>query len=73
MALNEGNPVSHKYEVGDSVIWINDYGVNLGKRTIVSKENFYGRPAYQIEPYDTPWCPVLEKNLHEIKPSTATP
>ena len=67
MASNEENLVNHKYEVGDSVIWINDYGVNLGKRTIVSKENFYGRPAYQIEPYDTPWCPVLEKNLHEIK------
>lgn len=66
MALNEVNQVEHKYEIGDSVIWINDNGVNLGKRTITSKENFHGRPAYHIEPHDTPWCPVLEKNLHKI-------
>jgi hypothetical protein len=72
MASNEVNQVEHKYEIGDSVVWINDYGVNLGKRTITSKENFHGRPAYQIEPYDTPWCPVLEKNLHGIAVSCLT-
>lgn len=53
-----------KYKVGDRVIWTNDYGVNWGVRTIkevLEPDKWSNR--YHIDPTDTPWMYVREKNL----------
>ncbi len=62
--------IEHKYEIGDTVLWINDYGVNLGKRTIIKQVELTGTPSYMIEPHDAHWCSVREENLHKITNAT---
>lgn len=58
--------INHKYNVGDTVIWINDYGVHLGKRVIISKSIRTNKPTYYIAPNDAPWYDVEECNLHKF-------
>lgn len=56
-----------KYQIGDTVICINDNGVNLGVKKIIGRQlTGYGSPAYYIEPTDTPWYRVPESNLKEV-------
>lgn len=55
--------VTHKYAIGESVIWVNEYGVYLGKRTIAGLETRTGRPCYYITPHDAPWFAVAESSL----------
>lgn len=60
-----------KYQVGQTVEYTNDYGVKWGKKKIVAivenltyDESGFG---YKIEPTDTPWFAVPERNLKPIK------
>jgi hypothetical protein len=53
-----------KFKEGDSVVFINDYGVNFGKRTITKVEqNPIRGTTYYFNPTDTPWFPTHEKHL----------
>ncbi len=63
----------HKFNVGDKVVYINEFGVCWGIKTITTQERTYnshpdyahlnGRPTYQYKGMDTPWCPVHEDRL----------
>lgn len=52
-----------KFEVGDRVTLVNDYGVEFFGKTIVTVESTSYGPAYKIEPSDSPWFAVPERNL----------
>ena len=53
-----------KFKVGQEVVYTNDQGVNWGRKTIVGHEvDSFGQDRYYIEPTDTPWFPVHERNL----------
>lgn len=58
--------MKHKFKVSDQVVFTNDFGVCWGVKTITKLErgfNDYDGPRYSVEPTDTPWFPVAEKNL----------
>ena len=59
--------MEHKYSVGETVTWINAYGVNWGKVTIIKQVESTDNPSYMIEPHDAYWCPVWEEYLHPLK------
>lgn len=60
---------THKFKVGDKVIFTNIFGVCWGVKTITgltfthwsTEDN--KAPAYDITPTDTPWFPCEEKYL----------
>ncbi len=59
-----------KYKVGDSVIIINDQGVNCGKATITAVEDVLYSDmgfGYKVFPTDTPWFFIKQENLFEVK------
>ena len=64
-----------KFAPGDRVTMTNDYGAVFPRKTILSfRQTDYG-PAYFIEPTDTPWYAVPERNLslapnHQQTPRT---
>ena len=52
-----------KFATGDKVTMTNDYGLIFPGKTILEfRQTDYG-PAYLIEPTDTPWFAVPERNL----------
>ena len=53
-----------KFTVGQKVIFINDYGVNWGEKTITEHEwdDIRGN-IYQYEGTDTPWYKTPERNF----------
>ena len=53
----------HKYKIGDKVIFVNDFGVCWGVKTITGLDERSGRPTYHYEPTDTPWFSTNEENL----------
>ncbi len=56
----------NKYNIGDEVIFINDFGIDFGKRRITSvdKVSYSGSGyGYKITPTDTPWFAIKEENL----------
>lgn len=55
----------YKYEIGESVIFINDNGVNWGQRTVIGRKITCYGPAYYIQPTDTPWFAIPERNLYK--------
>lgn len=58
--------MTHKFAVGDKVIFTNEFGVCWGVKTIKSLEPGLSEndgPRYHIEPTDTPWFSTSEKNL----------
>lgn len=58
--------LAYKFAPGDTVVYTNDYGVCWGLRTVKSLDVWEdGLPRYYIEPTDSPWCSVAEKNLRE--------
>lgn len=63
---SDENPIQlqPKHKVGDEVTYINDYCVNWGPKTIIGIDFSRGRPTYFIEPTETPWVSIEEKNLH---------
>jgi hypothetical protein len=59
----------HKFAIGDAVDYTNDNGVAWGRKTVIGLDDRLG-PCYYIEPTDTPWFSVRERNLtpHVEKP-----
>ena len=56
----------HKFNVGDKVVYVNDFGVCWGVKTITELCDGLSEkdgPRYQYEGTDTPWFPVAERNL----------
>jgi len=53
----------HKFKPGDRVTLINDYGAEFPNKTVVTTESTSYGPAYKINPTDTPWFAVPERNL----------
>ena len=58
-----------KFKVGDIANWTNDYGVDLGARTIVRVDADIWVVCYYVPPTDTPWMHIREKNLSLISAS----
>lgn len=61
-----------KFNVGDRVIYTNEYGVCWGEKTvteIADKEHALSKfgTHYFIAPLDSPWCPVREEHLAPLK------
>lgn len=56
-----------KYVIGQKVVFINDYGVNWGVKTITAHEfNEVRGHTYQYEGTDTPWFYSSERNFYSI-------
>lgn len=67
LATVETREIKPQFSPGEQVQWINEYGVNLGIRTIVSAEAIsYSENGigYKIEPHDAYWFAVPENQLH---------
>lgn len=61
--------LAYKFAPGEQVIYTNDYGVCWGLRTVKALDVWEdGLPRYYIEPTDSPWCSVSEKNLVKADP-----
>lgn len=56
-----------KFKIGDSVKWTNGNGVNLGRRTIIGFDSDPKEHRYYIDPIDTPWYSISERNLKLLK------
>jgi hypothetical protein len=52
-----------KYSPGQEVHWVNSYGRDNGKRTIVDCVMEQRGPCYHITPHDAPWYAVEENEL----------
>jgi hypothetical protein len=54
------------YQVGQKVVFVNDYGVNWGEKTVteVRTEEVRGI-VYHYEPTTTPWFATSERNLFD--------
>lgn len=59
--------MQYKYSIGDVVHWINSNDVYLGERVIIGKWHRAGNPTYYIDPIDTPWFDVSERELYTEK------
>lgn len=58
--------MTHQFDVGEKVVFTNEFGVCWGVKTIKSQEPGLTEaddPRYHIEPTDTPWFPASEKHL----------
>jgi hypothetical protein len=53
---------THRFVVGDKVIFTNIFGVCWGVKTITALDERNG-PTYHYEPTDTPWFSTAEENL----------
>jgi len=63
--------ITHKFKIGDKVVYINSNGVLIGEKTITELDTRTNRPTYFIDPTDTPWFSVGEECL-KIADATAT-
>lgn len=57
-----------KFKVGQRVVFVNDYGVNFGEKTVTEYEwdDIRGH-IYLYEPTDTPWYKTNERNLFAVE------
>ena len=55
--------MTHRYAIGDKVIFTNDFGVCWGVRTITGLDSRSDRPTYYTTPTDAPWFSIDERNL----------
>lgn len=55
--------MNHRFAVGDSVVYTNDFGVCWGVKTIIELDERSGEPTYHYAGSDTPWFSVSERNL----------
>lgn len=60
--------MTHRFKVGDKVIFTNDFGVCWGVKTITALDERTGKPTYHYEPTETPWFSTNEIHL---TPATA--
>jgi hypothetical protein len=56
--------MENKFNIGDKVDFVNDYGVIFKDKVITDVKLINGEFRYQIEPNDTPWFLIYEKNLY---------
>lgn len=57
-------PSTPRFSTGDTVVFVNDYGVNFGEKVITGVEwNDVRGWTYYFEPTDTPWFAHNERNL----------
>jgi hypothetical protein len=65
-------PYTPRYQVGDKVYWVNEYGVDIGWVTVTEIEVWvyddHHSIRYYITPHDAHWFPVGEECLHEQEP-----
>lgn len=52
-----------KFNPGDRVAMVNDYGLSFPGKTILTVEATPYGTAYKIEPTDSPWFAVPERNI----------
>ena len=55
--------MTHKFKIGDKVIFTNDFGVCWGVKTIIALDERTGRPTYHYADSNTPWFSVCETNF----------
>lgn len=55
--------MTHKFKIGDKVIFTNVFGVCFGVNTISGLDVRTNRPTYFYEESDTPWFSTCETNL----------
>lgn len=55
--------MTHKYKIGDKVVFTNTFGVCWGIKTIRELDQRTNRPTYHYEPTDTPWFSTSEEHL----------
>lgn len=57
-----------KFKIGQKVVFVNDYGVNFGEKTVSDYEwdDIRGH-TYQYEPNETPWYKTNERNLFAVE------
>ncbi len=60
--------VVHKYAVGDKVVFVNDFGVCWGVKTISALDERSDRPTYHYEGSDTPWFSSAEEHFRPATP-----
>lgn len=61
-----------KFDVGQTVIFINDYGVNWGEKVITEHQwdDIRGN-IYQYQGTDTPWFLTSERNFYNPEDTAA--
>ena len=66
------NKTTYKYEIGQTVFYTNEYGVEIGNFVITDRcvwnGEYYQQPKnrYYLDKTDTPWFPVDETCLSNI-------
>jgi hypothetical protein len=55
--------MQYKFNVGDKVVFVNDFGVCWGVKTVTALDERTNRPTYHYAESDTPWCSVGEENF----------
>lgn len=55
--------MEYKFAVGDKVIYVNDFGVVWGVKTIIELDERTRKPTYYYEGSETPWYSVNEENF----------
>lgn len=56
---------THRFKIGDKVVFTNCYGVCWGVKTITALDERTNRPTYHYVPTDTPWFSTGEENLRK--------
>jgi len=52
-----------EFKVGDVVHICNNYGIYLGKHKITELDERLGKPYYNYEGNETPWCSISEVSV----------
>lgn len=55
--------MDRKFSVGEKVVFVNDFGVCWGVKTIIGLDVRMNRPTYFYDKSDAPWFSVSEDNL----------
>jgi hypothetical protein len=55
--------MKYEFKVGDKVVFVNDFGVCWGVKTIIGLDERTERPTYHYANSDTPWFSVCESNF----------
>lgn len=66
--VKESSVVNHKFNIGDKVVFTNDFGVCWGVKTISAQDERNGVPTYHYEGSETPWFSVSEQNFVKATP-----
>ncbi|NMG28425.1 hypothetical protein [Aromatoleum evansii] len=60
----DGKAPGSRFQIGDRVSWVNDYGVKFPERTIIGRDGGDGdEPRYFLSPHDAWWMSIRESQL----------